>query len=265
MKKGTLVTLFTSGIIIISIVFVMFALWSSIDQKKDAYLHASLELGKMYTLNKVISSTDCLSTGEVGVLDKTLLDNAAASGNELDCAKLPDFSHKVKVEDLTTPTEWVFGYTGFGDWEDTMTTYVSIVDGDTIIPGKLSLKIMSSDSAILGGDELICFVGAAERAWVFDNYEAVCMFESSTSKKIKFDGDKICLEDSGGNIIKCKDLVYSTTEIKSCDVVQNTASCTLNYIKTPGPPPHLTIDKCECKVDPIDKWNRYGSSHSHFG
>ena len=82
--KGSIITAFTSALIIISVFFVIMMLISSAKLRSDTFSTASLELGKMYVFNKVISSKNCLSTGETGVLDKSLLDIGHYTSDEFE-------------------------------------------------------------------------------------------------------------------------------------------------------------------------------------
>ena len=209
-KKGTFITAFASALILILIFFIIFMLFSTAGQKTDAYSQASLELGKFYVFDKIVTSRNCISTGEIGILDKELLDAASASGGELEYAALPDYAHYVRVDDLTNGEswDWKFGYTGGSKWEDTIECYVSIKNGDKLTPGFLKVTVISKEPSIEDQDDdvLMCLTGGAERAWVKGEYNVNCYcLECSIQTEAHFKEDEICLE-TGGTEVRCRSL-----------------------------------------------------------
>lgn len=219
------------AVIIVTLTFVVFAYLEHFEQKSEGYEISSKKLGEMYILNKIITSKNCISTGETGILNETLLDDANGGG-ELECAYLPDFGHYVKVDDLSDGVgwNWEFGYRR----ESRIGRYkffefpITIKDGNTAKPGKIRLGVVS------GKDDLIIYLaGQAERAWIktapggiFEkNFIAP---ETVESFNVEFDGDKICEKNK-----ECKKLLNATVE--DIDILKGTnGKCVINYKKVGG-------------------------------
>lgn len=213
MKKGSIITAFASAIIIILMFFIIYMLFSSAEQKTGAYSQATLEVGKFYIFNKIMTSRNCISTGETGVLDKSLLDAADASGEELECAYLADYTHYVKVDNLTNGEgwDWTFGYVGSSAWEESVESYVAISDGNDVFPGLLKVILVSSDPSIEDDEEdvIVCLTGGAERAWTKGESNVNCYVDFTTGgseRLIDFKQDEICLKNPDGSTIRCRPL-----------------------------------------------------------
>lgn len=248
--KGSLSTAVTAGLIILSMIFIVILLFSTAELTAESYASATLQISKFSVFHKIMTSRNCVSTGETGILNKTLLDDAN-NGGELECAYLPDCAHYVRVDNLNNGEswDWKFGYKGDGDWQDYMETYVSIMDGSDVIPGFVSMKINCKDPVINEEEDnfIICLTAAAERAWITGELEKKCNMGSEIMADklidVDFDPDKICLKDSGG-VIECRDFYRAVAD----DVTKQKGSqkdmCTVKYVKVGT---ELIIDEFECE------------------
>ncbi|MCD6367520.1 MAG: hypothetical protein J7L45_00365 [Candidatus Aenigmarchaeota archaeon] len=158
------------------------------------------ELKALPTFNKIIYSEDCLSTGTLGVLNSTKLDDVDGGG-ELDCAYLPGLGYSVKVEDLDTGKEWEFGYNGFRkkEYGDSL-VLIRYPDG-TIHNGRIKFYKFYSDPVVKS-------VYAAEKAWI--SSESVTV-ELRSEKKIIFKKNKVCYEKE--DVHHCRKLLNSKLNI----------------------------------------------------
>ena len=225
MKKGFLTSTFTSIITIISMIFIIYLLVSNAQMNIESYSTATMELGKFFIFNRIVTSRNCTSTGETGILNKTLLDDAHALGEELECVYLPDYAHFVQVDDLTNGEgwDWTFGYRGTGKWRDKFESYVSIIDGDNVIPAFLSVTVIAQgttkdQTGNTDKDEgLICLTRGVEMAWKDGDSKTSCYinvaYDASATQKIRVHfkqnpgKDEICLErNNDGSVIRCRKL-----------------------------------------------------------
>jgi len=258
MNKGSIITAFLSGLIIVTVFFVIAMVIYSAKMRTDTFYTTSLILSKHYVFNKVITSKNCLSTGEAGVLDRDLIERANADGGELECALLPDVSHYIKVDDLTNGLgwDWKFGYKGYTKWEDSIVSYVTIKDGDSYKPGLISVATMvaiPSDKLPPGKDTngLLCLTGAAERAWSEGEYKAKC-FVSLISKSpltIHFEGDKICLEGPDKKVCKTTKNANIENYEDSFEMKYFSLFCEVEFKKVEEPSPVLKVKKLECESE----------------
>jgi len=254
MRKGfTAPQLLLFLFMIISLIFVTTAYAAFSDSKMNAYKSASRELGKLYVMNKLITSKKCISTGETGVLNRTLLDEVDGLG-ELYCAYLPDYTHYVRVDDMTNGEgwDWEFGYEGSTDWQDDVEFYGSVRGDYTTIPARIMVTVSTKDPSVHGeGDDLIiCMVGAAERAWKLGEKRKTCRVSGKVigDKNIHFYDDKICLEETDGTEIRCKSLNEAHIEDVAGLRKSDEDQCTVKFVKTGA---ILSVEEfsCEEKVD----------------
>lgn len=249
MKKGSvLITLLTSGAIIIGMVFIIYLLFNTAELRVDAYAEAMMQTNKFSIFHKITSSRDCISTGDIGTLNKTLLDEAAADGGELECAYLPDCAHYVKVDNLENGEgwDWKFGLMGYGKFLDEIELYVTIDDGERTVPGLMSVEVNCKDPAINGIDDnfLVCLTGAAERAWVKGELMKTCNVGdqkmAAKNMYIFFHENEICLEDGD-----CRQLRYAVMNEETEGKGSNYDFCKIRYVKG-GDQPRLTVDYFFC-------------------
>jgi|GEM_PF-4175561 len=224
------------AVLIITLTFVIFAYISHFEQDLSSYEISSKKLGEMYILNKIITSKNCISTGETGTLNQSLI-IAANGGGELDYAYLPDFGHYVKVDDLTNGNgwDWTFGYRRnmvIGNYK-IFEIPVSIVDGDVVKPGKISVGVISSKD-----DILLLVAGAAERAWVKGSYTTTFTPTIKDQGMVSIASDRIC--DSDGD---CKYLLNAVMDPTTL-TIGSSYFCELTFEKVAGPKIETYIQGC---------------------
>ncbi len=249
MSKGsTLVTLLTSGFIIICLVFIVMLLYNTAELRVESYAEATMQTSKFYIFQKIASSKSCLSTGDMGALNKTLLDDAAADGGELECAYIPDCAHYVRVDNLENGKswDWEFGLEGYGKFRDKVETHVTIDDGNKAVPGLMSVEINCKDPTIneLEDNFLVCLAAAAERAWIKGELTKTCNVGDEKmlmkTMSIYFKPDEICLEDGD-----CRRLQYAVLEETTKGKAATHDYCKIRYVKG-GDPTKLTVDYFYC-------------------
>lgn len=121
----------------------------------------SAELQTINMENRLISSQGCLSTGEIGVLNRSKLKEFEQAGDILQkCPPVPSISYKVKVIDLTSDESWTFG-----DWEvprpPDSKRPVAIASGSEVHPGRAVLYFSTA-----GEDLLLALRKNIASAWV---------------------------------------------------------------------------------------------------
>lgn len=249
MKKGVIITTASSLLTIVLSLLFIYMLLTSASQKTENYATATRIVSKYYVFNKIVASRNCISTGETGVLEKELLD-LADGGDELECARLPDISHYVKVDNLTNGEGWDWGFGYVGSWETVIKSYVSIKDGNTISPGMISVSFNSVDPGVITDkdDELVCLTGAAERAWKLGEREKTCSVEFPESRTIHFNVDEICLIDQKDNVMRCRKLGDGVIVVdETCLRRLTDRYCTVKFVKDEAVP-ELLVEECKCST-----------------
>ncbi len=212
------------AIFIIAVGFLVFHYFAAFEQKTEGYEISSKKLGEIYIFNKIITSRNCLSTGETGILNRTLLDSADG-GEELDCAYLPDFGYYVEVEDIDTGEKWEFGYrrkSRIGKYKFfKIPVSIKNNDGTEVHEGKISVGIIS-----MKDDLLIYLTGMAERAWVKGGLtKKFTVPDKDYDLKIEFKRNEIC--EKGG---VCKKLSNAILEAQS-QYIGTPVECSITYKK----------------------------------
>lgn len=247
-KGSTLVTLLTSGVIIISMLFIVILLFHTAELRVESYAEATMQTSKLYIFQKIASSRDCISTGDIGALNKTLLDMADAAGDELECAYIPDCVHYVRVDNLENGEgwDWEFGLEGYGYFHDKVEAYVIIDDGNKAVPGFMSVEINCKDPVINEPSDnfLVCLTAAAERAWVKGELTKTCNVGDDKllgkTMQIQFRQNEICLKD-----IMCRHLQYAVLDDSTEEKAPSNDYCKITYVKS-GSPPKLKVDYFYC-------------------
>lgn len=215
-KKGHLhLSYMISGtIFIVSIAFAIWLLLTSTQLETEGFRTTELRLGEMSIFNKIITSRNCLSTGETGVLNETLLNESnQTTSEELACAFLPKFGHLVIVDNLTNGEgwDWEFGYNNsklIGQYKYfDLPVAIKNHNGTESTPGRMRLGIISDDLS------LICSM--VEEAWMtLDTGQRIKIAKtfSSGSSFVTFHykGNEICLEYADHEKV-CKKLQYAET------------------------------------------------------
>ncbi len=120
---NTITCLFAFILLVFAIVFSIGFIAGIAKQEERGAEDVTQHLIHMAVLNRILTSKDCFSTGEMGILNKTLLDNG-----DIECAKMytVDFDMNIKsssnswnfkynlgekepMKSLILPTAWLFG------------------------------------------------------------------------------------------------------------------------------------------------------------
>ncbi len=224
-------------IIVVGVAFSIWTYFSSAQTKEVGLEQTERTIGEMTILNRIITSRKCISTGESGVLNLTLLNMANANPNdELPCANLPNFGHYVLVDNLTNGNgwDWEFGYKN----KDMLEKYkyfdlpVAIEDNSGMVtPGRLRLGISHSSK-----DMLLSFAYESER--VYTNLKIGQKYTSKSkvtnnlfgAGTAKFKRKEICLEN-GANVV-CKKLQHAILEPSSDSIGSfQSYDCTIEFKK----------------------------------
>ena len=106
------------------------------------------ELTSIGTINKVMISKDCLSTGDIGVLDIASIKSKYKSEDYLKCLEpLEQNSYDYSLEIMSSDDDkWVFGSGIVKKIPTTRMYYIAIKDGDNVIHGNVTLHMGRSDS-----------------------------------------------------------------------------------------------------------------------
>lgn len=107
-KKGmnieTIPRMFSYVLLIVALVFLIMAMAKIVETTKEGTEATTESLIHMSVLNKVLTDEDCLSTGELGILNRTLLNSQSS-----ECLKIYGVDCKLKVTS-ESGKEWKFEY-----------------------------------------------------------------------------------------------------------------------------------------------------------
>jgi len=142
-----------------------------------------------------------LSTGRIGILNKTALDTANKKG-EMDCAYLPGIGYYVNVTDMENSKTWMFGYKG-QDFEQYGKSMVLIKYPDGKTHNGIITFYKSSE------DPVVRLVYGADKAWLSSEPAYVYV---GGRKKIKLKENEICYEDYDANY-HCKKLLNAKLDV----------------------------------------------------
>ncbi|UCG95624.1 MAG: hypothetical protein JSV92_01070 [archaeon] len=252
-KKGYLhLSYMIAGtVLIITVAFVIWVALTSSQTEDEGFDITERKLGEMTIMNKLITSRECLSTGETGILNQTLLDEAELTpDSELPCALLPNFGHYVMVDNLTNGDgwDWEFGYKN----EYSIGKYkyfdfpVAIKNHDgSATPGRMRLGIIH-----MSNDIMVQTTYLAENSWftldIGQKKSTLLLYKDMwLISEIKIDNKKICFEGFEKNM--CRDLEYAELmekEISISDVsMQHAGGCKVTFQKK--------IISGEIKLEPL--------------
>lgn len=109
-KKGmnveTIPRMFSYVLLIVALVFLIMTMAKIVETTKEGTEATTESLVHMSVLNKVLTDEDCLSTGELGILNRTLLNSKSSS---LECLQMSGVDCKLKVNSQTGDY-WEFEY-----------------------------------------------------------------------------------------------------------------------------------------------------------
>lgn len=108
-KKGmnieTIPRMFSSVLLIVALVFLIMTMAKIVETTKEGTEATTESLVHMSVLNKVLTDEDCLSTGELGILNRTLLNSKSSS---LECLQMSGVDCKLQV--ISDSRRWKFEY-----------------------------------------------------------------------------------------------------------------------------------------------------------
>ena len=262
--SGILTKVITTGVILISLGFVVFAILAFPMESTQTFSMSSVQLGELYVLNKILTSNEGISTGETGVLNKTRLDDAHADGGELECVYLLDYKHYIKIDDLSNGDGWDWYFGSFGGfWEEVIEVPVVIMDGNKAIPGLASItisaqEIMVGDDVQPGNDNgLICITKAINDAWENGHSSADCKVYPSGvytgDVHIEFESNRVVLKKSDGTPLASRVFRGDQEMLPDDTCIRQEAKrdlkITFEFGKDSGPPKVVTLEKCLCDSD----------------
>lgn len=127
------------ALIILAFVSVFYTLFlKGASAEVVAFENTKNELRMKGIYSKILSSPKCLSTGEVGILNDTLLTDK--DGQDLSCVNLPNFKTYTEVNIPSEGTEYNFGNSFDKGAQINFTVGVKKTGGE-IKPGKLKVKV----------------------------------------------------------------------------------------------------------------------------
>ena len=104
------------------------------------YKSADEELTSIGLMNKLITSKDCFSTGNAGILDIDIIKEKYK--NHIDSLCFGDnFPYKYTVNISSGEDFWIFGNTLPPEKSIKRKYYISIKDGNKIVPGKIKIYL----------------------------------------------------------------------------------------------------------------------------
>lgn len=177
------------GIFILMIFFlVAFIMINMTSVFKVGLSKRTSELQSLSLLNRIVSSEECLGTGETGILSYRSLEEKDRTDLR-ECAYLPEMKYEVRVEGRGE--EWRFGNVNFHGEDGYVLTYpVGIERDGSVKKGKVKVKsLFASDDITLASRKY------ATEAWV--RGESLGGVKIREGKTLAFgrgsDNRKICL------------------------------------------------------------------------
>lgn len=153
---GDFVWLMIYGIVSIAYLYAFYSIFiagAEVDVEGVEQSQGSLQASAIF--NRVISSPDCISTGQAGVLDSTKFGT-----NALDCVYNPMLWKYAEVEYIQEEEEYSFGKEGAKDRESeemglNYTAKVNVKDGGELVPAELRLFFRRKPDPVLRLSEAI--------------------------------------------------------------------------------------------------------------
>lgn len=219
-KGGLILWTFVGALAIIFYVFAILLIFGSHININIGLSLSTEQLKTMPTFHKLISSRECLSTGRVGILNKTVLDDVNGGG-ELSCAYLPGVGYYTEINDLENNKKWSFGYEGQGSGLYSKSFVLIKYPNGEIHQGEV--KFYSSL-----GDPVVKTVYAAEKAWMSSEPLTVDII---SEKSITLKPKKVCYGNEDVN--HCKKLMNSKLNVGTDGVVFDSSSyASITFSKT---------------------------------
>jgi len=105
---NTITCFFAFILLVFAIVFSIGFITGIAKQEEKGAQDVTQHLIHMAMLNRILTSKDCLSTGEMGILNKTLLDEKKS---DIECAKMYTVDFDLSIKSIKSPHEnWKFEY-----------------------------------------------------------------------------------------------------------------------------------------------------------